>query len=202
MNNLPLGSVKTDLTREEARNIYYNMYWKESGADKYADPRDAMALFDMAVISNPYEAKRVFKQSNENFYTMLDNRQKYFDDIVKRSPDQMVFYDGWKNRLKNLENNANKMINEGFYTPPYYNEITPFDKGYKGNLQPVGDIPDRDAKRNKYQYNRNKAIEKGYIKIYQWITLALTTNLRLVITLLKTENLILSVRLMTWLLGK
>ena len=133
---------------------------------------------------------------------MLDNRQKYFDDIVKRSPDQMVFYDGWKNRLKNLENNANKMINEGFYTPPYYNEITPFDKGYKGNLQPVGDIPDRDAKRNKYQYNRNKAIEKGYIKIYQWITLALTTNIRLVITLLKTENLILSVRLMTWLLGK
>lgn len=59
MNNLPPGSVKTDLTKDEARNIYYNMYWKESGADKYTDPRDAMALFDMAVTSSPYEAKHI-----------------------------------------------------------------------------------------------------------------------------------------------
>lgn len=140
------------------------MYWKESGADKYTDPRDAMALFDMAVNSGPAEAKRVFKQSNENFYEMIDNRRKYYDDNVKHNPRQMEFREGWENRLKDLENNANKMINEGFYTPSYYNEITPFDKGYKGNLQPVGDIPDREAKRNKYQYNRNKAIEKGYIK--------------------------------------
>ena len=40
MNNLPLASVKNGLTKEEAKNIYYNMYWKESGADKYTDPRD------------------------------------------------------------------------------------------------------------------------------------------------------------------
>lgn len=164
MNKQPLASVKSDLTKDEARNIYYNMYWKESGADKYTDPRDAMALFDMAVNSGPAEAKRIFKQSNENFYEMIDNRRKYYDDIVKHNPRQMEFCEGWENRLKDLENNANKMINEGFYTPSYYNEITPFDKGYKGNLQPVGDILDREAKRNKYQYNRNKAIEKDYIK--------------------------------------
>lgn len=164
MNNLPLASVKNGLTKEEAKNIYYNMYWKESGADKYTDPRDAMALFDMAVTSGPTEAKRVFKQSNENFYEMLDNRQKYFDDIVKHNPSQRKWHEGWTNRLKTLENNANKMIQDGFYTPPYYNEITPFDEGYKGNLKPVGDIPDREAKKNKYQYNRNKAIERGHIK--------------------------------------
>ena len=168
MNNQPLGSVKTDLTKEEARNIYYNMFWKESGADKYTDPRDAMALFDMAVNSGPAEAKRIFKESNENFYTMLDNRRKYFDDIVRQhigtTKDQSENIEGWYNRLTKLENNANKMIQDGFYTPPYYNEITPFDEGYKGNLKPVGDIPDREAKRNKYQYNRNKAIERGHIK--------------------------------------
>ena len=164
MNNLPLASVKNGLTKKEARNIYYNMYWKESGADKYTDPRDAMAVFDMAVTSSPAETKRVFKQSNENFYEMLHNRQKYFDDIVKQNPSQMKWHEGWTNRLKNLENYANKMIQDGFYTPPYYNEITPFDEGYKGNLKPVGDIPDREAKRNKYQYNRNKAIERGHIK--------------------------------------
>ena len=164
MNNRPLGSVKTDLTKEEAKNIYYNMYWKEVGADNYADPRDAMILFDMAVNSGPSEAKRVFEQSNNNFYDMLDNRRKYFDKIIERNPSQIEFRDGWENRLKNLEENANKMIQDGFYTPPYYNELTPFDSGYKGNLQPVGDIPNREAKRNKYQYNRNKADERGYIK--------------------------------------
>lgn len=133
---------------------------------------------------------------------MLDNRQKYFDDIVKRDSSQMKWHEGWTNRLKNLENNANKMIQEGFYTPPYYNEITPFDKGYKGNLQPIGDIPDRDAKRNKYQYNRNKAIERGILKMYQWIILVLIIYLNMGIILHKMETLILNVHLMTWLLGK
>lgn len=164
MNKLPRSDVKTNLTKEEARNIYYNMYWKESGADKYADPRDAMILFDMAVNSGPQNAKRLFNKSGENFYAMLDNRKQYYDDIIKYDISQMEFKEGWDNRLKMLENNANKMINEGFFVPSYYKELTPFDKGYKGNLTPVDEIPDRDAKRNKYQYNRNKAIEKGFIK--------------------------------------
>lgn len=164
MNNLPIATVENDLTPEEAKDIYYNMYWKESGADKYADPRDAMGLFDMAVISSPVEAIRMFNKSDNNFYTMLDNRKKYFDNIIKRDSKQVVFKDGWDERLKRLEINANKMIQEGFYKPSYYDELTPFDEGYNGNLNPVGDIPNRDAKRNKYQYNRNKAKEKGYIK--------------------------------------
>ncbi len=163
-NNLPLGSVKTDLTTDEAKDIYYDMYWKESGADTYADPRDAMILFDMAVNSGPATAKKMFNKSGNNFYTMLDNRRKYYDDIVKHDASQAVFKDGWNNRLNNLENNANKMISDGFYRPSYYDELTPFDKGYNGNLNPVEEIPNRDFKRNKYQYNRNKAKEAGYIK--------------------------------------
>ena len=163
MNNLPLASVKNDITKDEAKKIYYNMFWKEVGADKYQDPRDAMILFDTAVNSGPYEAKRLFKKSNENFYQMLDNRKKYYDSLSTQ-PQQGKFLEGWYNRLKTLENGANQMIKEGFYVPSYYSELTPFDDGYKGNLKPVGNIPNKEAKRNKYQYNRNWAKQRGYIK--------------------------------------
>ena len=163
MNNLPFASVKNGLTKDEARKIYYNMYWKEVGADKYQDPRDAMILFDTAVNSGPYEAKRLFKRSNENFYEMLNNRKRYYESLMIQ-PERRKFLDGWYRRLNLIENGANQMINEGFYRPSYYNELTPFDDGYKGNLEPVGNIPNKEAKRNKYQYNRNWAIERGYIK--------------------------------------
>ena len=114
MNNLPQGSVKTDLTKKEARDIYYNMYWKESGADKHEDPRKAMVLFDTAVNSGPQEAKRLFRESNEDFDTMLSNRRKYYDNIILNNPKQEKFREGWYNRLKILEQNANKLNNMNF----------------------------------------------------------------------------------------
>ena len=55
-------------------------------------------------------------------------------------------------------------IESGFYQPSYYKEKTPFDEGYNGNLKPVENIDNMQEKRNKYQYNRNKSIEQGYIK--------------------------------------
>ena len=164
LNNRPKASVKTDLTKAEARDLYYNMYWKESGADKLKDPREAMVLFDTAVNSSPEVAKKMFQKSNGNFYSMLDNRKKYYDDIISKNAKQLEFKDGWYSRLKTLENNANQMIKDGIFRPSYYKDVTPFDEGYKGNLNPVGDIPDRESKRNKYQYYRNKAVERGLLK--------------------------------------
>ncbi len=161
---LPQGDVKTDISKSEAKKIYYNWYWKESGADKLNDPRDAYTLFDFAVNTNPYYAKNKFKESNYNFYTMLENRKKHYENQAKQ-PNLAQFKEVWFNRLKDVENNANKIINEGLWRPDYYNEITPFDKGYNGSLNQVDEnIPDRQNKRNKYQYLRNKAIQDGIIK--------------------------------------
>ena len=114
MNNLPLGSVKTDLTQKEVKDIYYNMYWKESGADKCKNLKDAMILFDTAVNSGPQQAKRIFKESNENFDEMLKNRKQYYDDILSRDPSQEKFREGWYNRLKTLEKNAKIIDNNNF----------------------------------------------------------------------------------------
>lgn len=163
MNNKPIGNVKTDISPKEARDIYYNMFWKESGADKLDDPREALVLFDFAVNTNPYFAKNMFKKSNNNYYDMLENRRKHYD---KQSalPGQAGFREGWYNRQENLEKFSEKILKDGLWRPSYYNELTPFDDGYDGNLKPVGDIPNKEKKRNKYQYNRNKAIQNGIIK--------------------------------------
>lgn len=67
-------------------------------------------------------------------------------------------FNAWRKK-NNLEKNANKMISDGFYRPSYYDELTPFDKGYNGNLNPVEEIPNRDAKGNKSSETK---LKNGY----------------------------------------
>ena len=147
------------ITKEEAKQLYYEEFWKASGADKLTDPREAYILFDMAVNSSPYEAKKLFKQSNENFYEFLNNRKDFYKNLINRRPDQKVFEKGWMNRLKQVEYNANSMITNGFYTPSYANSITPFDEEYSGALKRVDNLDsyERERLKNKYQYLLNKS---------------------------------------------
>ena len=152
------------ITKEEAKQLYYEEFWKASGADKLTDPREAYILFDMAVNSSPYEAKKLFKQSNENFYKFLKNRKIFYKNLIDRRPDQKVFEKGWMIRLKQVEDNANSMITNGFYTPSYANSITPFDEEYSGELKRVDnlDFYERERLKNKYQYLLNKrSIQTG-----------------------------------------
>lgn len=147
------------ITKEEAKQLYYEEFWKASGADKLTDPREAYILFDMAVNSSPYEAKKLFKQSNENFYEFLNNRKNFYKNLINRRPDQKVFEKGWMSRLKQVEDNANSMITNGFYTPSYANSITPFDEEYSGELKRVDNLDsyERERLKNKYQYLLNKS---------------------------------------------
>lgn len=152
------------ITKEEAKQLYYEEFWKASGADKLTDPREAYILFDMAVNSSPYEAKKLFKQSNENFYKFLKNRKIFYKNLIDRRPDQKVFEKGWMSRLKQVEDNANSMITNGFYTPSYANSITPFDEEYSGELKRVDNLDsyERERLKNKYQYLLNKrSIQTG-----------------------------------------
>ena len=147
------------ITKEEARQLYYDEFWKPSGADKIEDLREAYLLFDMALNSGPYEAKKLFKQSGGNIYNFLKNRKLYYNNLVKKKPKQAKFQEGWLNRLKDIENNINLMVKEGLYVPPYAKEVTPFDKEYNGELKPVDKTmtsTEKFSKKNKYQYLLNK----------------------------------------------
>lgn len=103
---LPYKDVK-NITREEAKAIYYDDYWKVSGADKILDPNMAVAMFDTAVLHGPGTAKIFYNQSNGDLNKFLDIRQNSYNKIVANNPEQKIFYNGWNNRVNNLRNSIN-----------------------------------------------------------------------------------------------
>lgn len=100
---LPYKDVK-NITREDAKAIYYDDYWKVLGADKISDPNMAVAMFDTAVLHGPGTAKMFYNQSNGDLNKFLEIRQKSYDKIVANVPEQKIFYNGWNNRVNNLRN--------------------------------------------------------------------------------------------------
>ncbi len=101
-----------NITKEEAINVYYNDYWRASGADKIDNYAEALILFDTAVLHGVGKAKQFYKASNGNFEKMLQLRKKYYLNRVKENPSQKKYLNGWNNRVDNLynilkENNKN-----------------------------------------------------------------------------------------------
>ena len=103
-----------NITRDEAKAIYYDDYWKVSGADKISDPNMAVAMFDTAVLHGPETAKIFYNQSNGDLNKFLEIRQKSYDKIVANDPEQKIFYNGWNNRVNNLRNSIknNKFVDK------------------------------------------------------------------------------------------
>ena len=93
-----------NITRDEAKKIYYEDYWLTSGADKVSDPKMGIVLFDTAVLHGPGKAREFYNSSGGNINKFLEIRRKSYDNIVARKPSQKVFYQGWQNRVTNLQN--------------------------------------------------------------------------------------------------
>ncbi len=102
-NNLPTKNIK-NITRDEATKVYYDEYWRASGADKISDPKMAVAVFDTAVLHGPGTAKSYYQKSGGDINKFLDLRNQSYDKIVAKDPTQNQFYAGWKNRVSNLKN--------------------------------------------------------------------------------------------------
>ena len=149
---LPIEDVK-NITKDEAKKLYYEEFWKGTGAS------------DTSVICGPYNAKIMYKKSGGNIYKFLKERAKFHNIDIDKNPNQKEFKEGWFNRLKDLENNMNDIVNKGYYIPTYQNEITPFDKEYKGNLKKIDTGKLSKIKiqslRNKYLYLQNKNNENN-----------------------------------------
>ena len=148
------------ISTEEAKQLYYEEFWVPTGASKVQDLREGYLLFDMALNSGPYEAKKLYEKSNGNIYQFLKDRKTFYENLIRRKPSQEENRQGWYNRLKDIENNMNEIINKGYYTPPYQNEQTPYDQGFNNpNLNT--DFKNYEQNelqniRNKYLYLKNK----------------------------------------------
>ena len=70
---LKTRSVK-ELTDEEMQDIYYNEYYKASGADKIDNPRLAMYVVDTAINHGLSTAKLLLKRSGGNLDKFIEVR--------------------------------------------------------------------------------------------------------------------------------
>ena len=102
---LPIRSVKY-ITDDEVRDIYYNNYFKASGADKIENPKLASYVFDTAVNMGVSRAKSFLDQSNGNPDTFEKLRRAKYDEFAKLNPSQKRYLQGWNNRVTAVKNFA------------------------------------------------------------------------------------------------
>lgn len=99
-------SVK-DITDKEVKEIYYNNYYKASGADKVGDPKLSTVVFDTSVNMGVSRAKTILGKSNGNVDKYLALRQEKYKEFVQAKPSQKVFLKGWQNRVADLDKYVN-----------------------------------------------------------------------------------------------
>ncbi len=92
-----------NLTKEQAAQIYYDEYWKKSGADKIKDKDLAYVHFDATVNHGLGNSRRFLEQSGGDFDKYIEIKRKFYGDIVKNRPSQEKFYKGWMNRLDTIK---------------------------------------------------------------------------------------------------
>ena len=91
-----------DLTKDQAKSIYHDQYWRPIGADNMA-PDFAPIAFDTAVNIGVGPAKSLIAQSDGDSNKLLDLRQAYYDNLVQKNPDKYrPSYRGWSNRVNAL----------------------------------------------------------------------------------------------------
>ena len=96
------------LTKEQAAQIYYDEYWKKSGADKIKDKDLAYVHFDATVNHGLGNSKKFLEQSGGDFDKYIEIRRNFYKAIVKNNPKQDVFLKGWMNRLDEIKKNKGK----------------------------------------------------------------------------------------------
>ena len=96
------------ITKEEARDLYYNDYYLASGADKIKDPRMALYVFDTAVNMGVSAAKELYRKSGDDLDKFENLRIARYENIANNQPNKAKYLRGWKNRVRDAENFANR----------------------------------------------------------------------------------------------
>jgi len=99
----PIKSVK-DITKAEARQIYYEVFWKPLGCDKLPS-KVALLVFDIGVNSGVGVGKEYVKhyKNGKSMNELLAMRQRQYESYIANDPTQAGFRKGWLNRLDELE---------------------------------------------------------------------------------------------------
>jgi len=124
------GDIDVDdlkiITVDDFKAILKKLYWNRWQADKIVSQSIANILVDWCYNSGswgvkipqrllglqtdgvvgPITIKAVNSQNPEHLFERLwAERYKFYENIVKNDPSQMVFFNGWVNRLKSISFN-------------------------------------------------------------------------------------------------
>ena len=100
------------MTDSEMKDIYYERFYKASGADKISNPRLALYVFDTAVNMGPGRAKEFLEQSGKNLKKFEQLRRARYRAIAENNPSQRGFLEGWLNRMDDLVSYAKENLPE------------------------------------------------------------------------------------------
>ena len=89
-------------------DIYYNDFYKASGADKLDNPQLALYVFDTAVNMGVSTAKILLNRSNCDVAKYEKLRREKYQEYVDYDKSQGIFLKGWNNRVDQLKNYAEK----------------------------------------------------------------------------------------------
>ena len=128
---LSTRSVKY-ITNEEVEDIYYNNYYKASGADKIENPRLALFVFDTAILHGVYDAKQMLKKCGGDLEKFEQLRREHYYKVVEQTPKKKKFLQGWLNRVDHLKDYANTVL-------PQEREL-PYQLGVEMNVDQNGNV--------------------------------------------------------------
>lgn len=104
---LPQQSVKK-ITDAEVKDLYYNDYYKASGADKIKDARLALYVFDAAVNMGVGTAKVLLSKCGNDPEKFIKLRNAKYESIASNNNDKKKYLKNWKNRVAKAKDYANK----------------------------------------------------------------------------------------------
>jgi hypothetical protein len=99
-----------NISDAEVKDIYYTMYYKASGADKIEDPKLALYVFDTAVNMGVSAAKKLLEKSGNDAEKFEEARINKYEAIARNNPNKSKYLTGWKNRVQNAENFADREL--------------------------------------------------------------------------------------------
>ncbi len=107
---LPTQSV-TKMTDDEMQEIYYEKFYKASGADKISDKKLALYVFDTAVNMGVSVAKDFLDKCGGDRSKFEQLRKNRYKAIIEKDSRQKVHEDGWNNRVIAIKDAADNQLN-------------------------------------------------------------------------------------------
>lgn len=156
-----------NISQQEVEDIYYNNYYKASGADQIENPRLALYVFDTAVLHGVYGAKQILKQSGGDLEKFEQLRREHYYKQVEKKPKQKEFLQGWLNRVNNLKDYAKTVLPQTRELP--YQLSVEMDVDQNGNIIYYYNMDDyKNMEREDFKRNFPKIYEQEKYKLFHW----------------------------------